>query len=403
MLEAAEADSTKGSEIQINEHTVAEGPLSGIVIADLSRVLAGPYCTMLLADLGALVVKIESHAGDETRTWIPPERDGEGTYFLSVNRNKRSIALDLSDPEELAIAARIIERADVLIENFKPGGLRRFGLDYETLSAARPELIYASISGFGTGPGADLPGYDLLAQAVSGLMELTGDAGGEPTKVGVALIDVIAGLHTAMGILAALHARESSGLGDHVEVNLLSSALSGLVNQSSAVVAGGVVPHRMGNAHPSLSPYEPFPTADREIVIAIGNDAQFARLCAGLDAPELAVDQRFATMSARNAHRADLRRRLIALLAVRTSDEWFARLRAAGVPAAPMLTIDKGLQLAEELGLDPVALAGEGGRRVPTVRHPVSYARARVGYAQAPPRLDADRERILEWLAGPRP
>ncbi|MBO3661905.1 CaiB/BaiF CoA transferase family protein [Microbacterium stercoris] len=367
------------------------GPLAGVVVADLSRVLAGPYCTMMLGDLGATVIKVESPQGDETRTWVPPERDGSGTYFLSVNRDKQSIALDFSAPDDLALVRRIVDRADVVVQNFKPGGLVRFGLDYETLSAARPELVYASISGFGSTGGADLPGYDLLAQAVSGMMSVTGSPDGEPTKVGVAVFDVIAGLHAVTGILAALRARDLTGRGDHVEVNLLSSALSGLVNQASAYVAGGVEPGRLGNAHPSLYPYEPFPARDREIVIAVGNDAQFARLA---DAVGLEPDPSWATMRGRNLARADVRAALIERLAARDADEWFAVLRAAGVPAAPILSIGGGVALAEELGLAPVTLAGD----VPTIRHPIGFANATLPDPVAPPALDADRAAVLEWL-----
>ena len=367
------------------------GPLAGVVVADLSRVLAGPYCTMMLGDLGATVIKVESPQGDETRTWVPPERDGSGTYFLSVNRGKQSIALDFSAPDDLALVRRIVDRADVVVQNFKPGGLRRFGLDYETLSSARPELVYASISGFGSTGGADLPGYDLLAQAVSGMMSVTGSPDGEPTKVGVAVFDVIAGLHAVTGILAALRARDLTGRGDHVEVNLLSSALSGLVNQASAYVAGGVEPGRLGNAHPSLYPYEPFPARDREIVIAVGNDAQFARLA---DAVGLDPDPSWATMRGRNLARADVRAALIERLAARDADEWFAVLRAAGVPAAPILSVGGGVALAEELGLAPVTLAGD----VPTIRHPIGFANATLPDPAAPPALDADRAAVLEWL-----
>jgi len=376
----------------------ATGPLAGVVVADLSRVLAGPYATMLLADMGALVIKVESPRGDDTRTWVPPVRDGEGTYFLSVNRNKYSIALDFADAEQLAVVHRIVERADVLVENFKPGGLRRFGLDYESLQARHPRLVYASISGFGTAAGIDLPGYDLLAQAVSGLMHVTGEPDGDPTKAGVALVDVITGLHATVGILAALNARHATGRGDHIEVNLLSSILSGLVNQTSAVVAGGVTPGRMGNAHPSLYPYEPFPTADRDLVLAVGNDGQFARLCEVLGMPQLAEDPRYATMGARNAHRDDLRGILSERLRTRGADEWFALLRAVGVPSGPILGVDGGVKFAESLGLEPVAVAGRGDRVIPTVRHPIAYGSAEVDYSQAPPKLDADRERVLEWL-----
>lgn len=374
------------------------GPLAGVVVADLSRVLAGPYCTMLLADMGATVIKIESTAGDDARAWVPPHRDGESTFFLSVNRNKHSIALDFSDPEQLAVVERIIARADILVENFKPGGLVRYGLDYESVSAWRPDLVYASITGFGTAGGADLPGYDLLAQALSGMMSLTGSQHGEPYRAGVALFDVITGLHASTGILGAFHERQSSGTGQHVELNLLTSALSGLVNQSAAYVAGGSIPTRMGNEHPSLYPYEPFPTRDKDMVIAVGNNGQFARLCRCLGAPELAEDERFATVSARNANRVELRRLMIERLAARDAEDWFELLKAVKVPCAPILGVDEGVRFAEGLGLDPVVLAGTGGREVPTVRHPVDFSRTPVDYTQAPPLLDADRDRVLAWL-----
>ncbi|MFE5670087.1 CaiB/BaiF CoA transferase family protein [Agromyces sp. NPDC056523] len=376
----------------------ATGPLAGIVVADLSRVLAGPYATMLLADMGALVIKVESPRGDDTRGWVPPLRDGEGTYFLSVNRNKYSIALDFADPAQLDVVHRIVERADVLVENFKPGALRRFGLDHEAVRARHPRLVYASITGFGTAGGIDLPGYDLLAQAVSGLMDVTGRPDGAPTKAGVALVDVITGLHATAGILAALNARHATGRGDRIEVNLLSSILSGMVNQTSAFVAGDVVPRRMGNAHPSLSPYEPFPTADRDLVLAVGNDAQFARLSEVLGMPQLADDPQFATMGARNQHREALRALLSERLRTRGADEWFELLRAVGVPSGPILGVDGGVRFAEGLGLEPVAVTGRGSRAIPTVRHPIAYASGEVDYSQAPPHLDGDRERVMAWL-----
>ena len=248
--------------------------------------LAGPYATMLLADLGADVIKVESPAGDDTRHWVPPVAgDGMSTYFLAINRNKRSIALDLKTGADLEAAQELARRADVFVENFKPGGLRRFGLDYETVSAGNPDIVYASISGFGSGQGKDLPGYDLMVQAMSGLMSLTGAADGPPFRAGISVFDVIAGLHTAFGILAALHHRAATGQGQHVEANLMASALSGMVNQTSACVAGGVVPFRMGNAHPSLFPYEPLPTRDGELIVTAGNDAQFRKLCQVIGAP----------------------------------------------------------------------------------------------------------------------
>ena len=381
----------------------ATGPLAGIVIADLSRVLAGPYCTMLLADMGALVIKVESPGGDDTRAWAPPRRGEESTYYLSVNRNKHSIALDFKDPDDLAVVRAIVDRADVLIQNFKPGGLAKYALDYETLSAGRPDLVYASITGFGTGAGADLPGYDLLAQAVSGMMDLTGYPDGEPLRVGVALFDVITGLHAATGILAALHERSRSGRGQHVELNLLTSALSGLVNQTGAYAAGGVVPKRLGNEHPSLYPYEPFPARDKELIVAVGNDGQFAALCGCLGIPEVAQDPRYATNAARNEHRGSLRPLLAERLATRDAAEWFEALKAAGVPAAPILTVAEGIDFAAGLGLDPIVPTGTGERVIPTLRHPIGFDRSPVHYDQAPPLLDGDRAQVLQWLEATDP
>src|SRR5216683_2556242 len=227
------------------------GPLDGLLIADFSRVLAGPYCTMLLGDLGATVIKVESPAGDDTRSWMPPDRDGVATYYLAINRNKRSVTLDFNDLSDLRLAHELAARADVFVENFKPGGLKRFGLDYDAAQQRHAGIIYASISGFGTRQGASLPGYDLIVQAMSGLMSLTGSPDGPAYRSGISVFDVIAGLHAAIGILAALNHRNHTGEGQHVEVSLYASALSGMVNQTSAYVAGGVIPGRMGNAHPS--------------------------------------------------------------------------------------------------------------------------------------------------------
>ncbi|MEH0844836.1 CoA transferase [Micromonospora sp. CPCC 205711] len=372
------------------------GPLSGVLVADFSRVLAGPYATMLLADLGADVVKVEGPGGDDTRAWMPPTRDGTSTYYLGVNRNKRSIVLDLADPDDLTVARELVRRADVMIENFRPGGLRRFGLDYASVAAANAPIVYASISGFGTGAGAKLPGYDLMVQAASGLMSLTGEADGPPYKAGVAVFDVIAGLHTAIGILAALHHRARTGDGQHVEVNLLSSALSGLVNQTSGHVAAGASPFRMGNAHPSLFPYDPLPTADGDLVVIAGNDAQFRTLCRVLGLPELADDPRFRRNQDRTANRDALRPILVARLAQRTRDGWFRDLRAAGVPCAPINTVDGGVALARDLGLDPVVEV-DG---VPGVRHPIGFSATPPRYDLPPPRLDEHGEEIRRWLTG---
>jgi crotonobetainyl-CoA:carnitine CoA-transferase CaiB-like acyl-CoA transferase len=228
-------------------------PLEGLIVADLSRVLAGPYCSMLLADMGATVVKVESAAGDDTRTWVPPTKDGVATYYMSINRNKKSIVLDYGNPDDLEIVKKLVRNADICLENFKVGGLKKFGLDYESVKADNPGLIYLSISGFGTAEGAWLPGYDLIVQAVSGLMSLTGEPDGSPYRAGISVFDVMAGLHGTIGVLAALNHRNATGEGQHIEVNLLSSAMSGLVNQTAAYTAAGVVPFRMGNAHPACS------------------------------------------------------------------------------------------------------------------------------------------------------
>ncbi|MEV1332150.1 CoA transferase [Micromonospora costi] len=372
----------------------SSGPLAGLLVADFSRILAGPYATMLLADLGADVVKVESPGGDDTRTWMPPTREGVSTYYLGINRNKRSVALDLKDPDDLAAARELARRADVMIENFRPGGLARFGLDYDTVAAGNEKIVYASISGFGTGAGADYPGYDLMVQAISGLMSLTGDPDGPPYRAGISVFDVMAGLHASIGILAALHRRGAGGRGQHVEVNLLSSALSGLVNHSSGYVAGGTVPFRMGNAHPSLFPYEPLPTADGELIVIAGNDGQFRKLCQVLGLPELPDDPRFGRNQDRTANREQLRPLLVERLGKRTKDEWFRDLLAAGVPCAPINTIDGGVALAEELGLDPVVTVGD----VPGVRNPITFSDTPARYELPPPGLDEHGEEIRAWL-----
>ncbi len=380
----------------------AEGPLAGLLVADFSRILAGPYATMLLADMGAEVVKVEGPGGDDTRTWQPPVRDGISTYYLGVNRNKRSIALDLRAPGHLAAARELARRADVFIENFKPGGLARFGLDYEATSAVNPAVVYASISGFGSGPqGAALPGYDLIVQAISGLMSVTGDPAGEPYRAGVAVFDVISGLHTTIGILAALNHRHETGRGQHVEVSLLASAMSGLVNQTSAYVAGGVVPFRMGNSHPSLFPYEPLPCADGELIVAAGNDLQFRKLAQVLGVPELPDDPRFSRNEDRTANREQLRPLLVERLRTRTKLEWFRELIAAGVPCGPINTIDQGVAFATEVGLDPVVSVGQGDTAVPSVRHPINFSATPASYRLPPPTLDQHGAEIRRWLAGP--
>lgn len=375
-----------------------QGPLSGIVVADFSRVLAGPYCTMLLADMGATVIKVEGPGGDDTRQWTPPERDGVSTYYLAINRNKHSIALDMSNPADLQTAYDIIDQADVFVENFKPGSLAKFGLDPESVAERWPHIVHTSITGFGSAGGADMPGYDLLAQAMSGMMSITGSADGPPQRAGVAMFDVMTGMHAAIGTLGALRERDTSGQGQHLEVNLLSSALSGLVNQSSGYAAAGNVPTRLGNDHPSVYPYGPFATADRELIIGCGNDNQFAKLVQHLGMPELADDERFRTNSQRNAHREELRALLEEALSTATADEWFERFRAAKIASAPILTIGEGVEFADEIGLNPVVDTGGPDGSVPTIKHPVDYSRTPARYDKAPPALGADRDAVLAWL-----
>ena len=377
------------------------GPLAGVLVADFSRVLAGPYATMLLADLGAEVVKVEGGQGDDTRSWTPPVREGVSTYYLGINRGKRSVVLDLRDPADAGLARELARRADVVIQNFKPGGLRKYGLDPDAVHAADPRTVYCSISGFGAGAGKDVPGYDLMVQAMSGLMSLTGDPDGPPYRAGISVFDVMAGNHAVIGILAALRARDATGIGQHVEVNLLSSALSGLVNHSSAYVAGDVVPYRMGNAHPSVFPYEPLPTADNELIVACGNDSQFVKLCAVLGIPGVAEDARFARNAARTENREELRPLLLERLSTQGAIEWFDQLVAAGVPCGPINTIDGGFAMAERFELDPVVEVGEGDRAVPTTRHPIRFSATPATYRLPPPQLDEHGAEVRAWLAAP--
>ena len=382
--------------------TPGSGPLTGLLVADFSRVLAGPYATMLLADLGAEVVKVEGPAGDDTRSWQPPVRDGVSTYYLGVNRNKRSVALDLKDPADRAVARELARRADVVIENFKSGGLARFGLDFDSVAATNPRVVYASITGFGPQPGgAELPGYDLIVQAISGLMSLTGVPDGEPFRAGISVFDVMAGLHATIGVLSALNLRHETGRGQHVEVNLLSSALSGLVNHASAVVAGGVVPFRMGNSHPSLVPYEPLPCADGDLIITAGNNGQFRKLVEVLGVPQLADDPRFARNEDRTANRGELRPLLVERLRTRSKQDWFADIIAAGVPCGPINTVDQGVAFAEEVGLDPVVTVGDGESGVHSVSNPITFSETPADYRLPPPSLDEHGAEIRRWLAAP--
>ncbi|MEH0547609.1 CoA transferase [Streptomyces sp. B21-105] len=388
------------------------GALDGLRIADFSRVLAGPYATMLLGDLGADVVKVERPGiGDETRAWHPPaDSDGTSTYFLSVNRNKRSVVLDLATESGREQARALVAECDVVVENFRPGTMERLGLGYDELRARKPELVYCSISGFGSGAGASIPGYDLLVQAVGGLMSVTGAADGEPVKAGVALVDVITGLHACLGVLAALRHRDATGRGQRVEVNLLGSLLSAMVNQASAFAVAGVVPGRMGNAHPSIAPYETFPTADRPIALAVGNDRQFAALAVAAGDAGLALDDRFRTNADRVAHRAELRDILTERLGAAGADHWSTVLLAAGVPAGPVNTLDDAFAFAGRLGLPgivdiPAAPAdGEASRPSRQVAHPIALSETPAQYRLPPPRLGRHTTQILHGRPDePRP
>jgi crotonobetainyl-CoA:carnitine CoA-transferase CaiB-like acyl-CoA transferase len=377
------------------------GPLSGVLVADFSRVLAGPYATMLLADLGADVVKVEGPGGDDTRSWMPPVRDGVSTYYLGINRGKRSIALDLRDEADARAARELARRADVLIENFKPGGLHKYGLGFDAVRRENPGVVYASITGFGSGPGRHVPGYDLMVQAVSGLMSLTGDPDGPPYRAGISVFDVMAGNHAAIGILAALRHRDATGEGQLVEVNLLSSALTGLVNHSSAFVAGQTVPYRMGNAHPSVYPYQPLPTADNDLIVAAANDGQFRKLCEVLGIPEVADDPRFARNADRTANREQLHPLLVGQLTKRGADEWFELLVEAGVPSGPINTIDGGFAMADRFELEPIVDVGDGERSVPTTRHPIRFSATPARYRLPPPELDEHGDELRKWLSVP--
>ncbi len=372
------------------------GPLSGQVVVDFSRVLAGPYATMMLADLGATVIKVEGPKGDDTRHWAPPVRDDDATYFLSVNRNKFDIVLDFADADDLAVAQDLAARADIIVENFKPGGLAKFGLDYDTVAASNPAVVYASITGFG--PDNPLPGYDLLVQAMSGFMSVTGSPEGSPYRAGVAVFDVITGLHTTIGILAAVQHRMLTGEGQLVETNLMSSAMSGLVNQSGAYAAAGANPTRMGNAHPSIYPYQPMATKDGEIVIAVGNDGQFATFAEALGRPDWAEDDRFAKAKIRNANQELLEPEILEALRAHTADEWFDALTPLGIPCAPINSIAEGVERAKDLGLDPIVEAGEGERIIPTIRNPIRLSKSEVSYDLAPPEFGRDSERVRDWL-----
>jgi crotonobetainyl-CoA:carnitine CoA-transferase CaiB-like acyl-CoA transferase len=374
------------------------GPLDGILVADFSRVLAGPLCTVNLADLGATVVKVERPGtGDDTRTWGPPWSANGSTYFESINRSKLSVTFDLKDPAQHALALELACRADVLVENYRPGALDRLGLGYDQVQALNPRIVYCSITGFGAAGGADLLGYDFVVQAVGGLMSITGDPDGEPTKAGVALVDVLTGKDATIAVLAALASRGQSGHGCRVEVNLLSSLLGALVNQGQGYLETGRAPRRMGNRHPSIAPYETLHCRDGLLAVACGNDGQFVRFAAVIGAPELSRDARFVTNTARVAHRGELVGALESALASQDATTWAMRLTEVQVPAAKVGTIADGFALAERLGLSPTVQVGGGHTR--QVRPAATFHPDLTASPTPPPALGADNDIVRAWLA----
>jgi len=378
-------------------------PLSGIRVLDLSRVLAGPYCTMVLGDLGADVIKVESPEGDETRGWGPPfagEARGESAYYLCVNRNKRSIVIDFKTEEGRAILHELVKQSDVLVENFRPGTLARFFLDFESVSVINPRLIYCSITGFGqSGPLSDKPGYDFMIQAMGGLMSITGEQDGEPMKVGVAVADLFAGQNAVIAILAALQAQTQTGKGQHLDISLFDSQLGMLANVASNYLISDTLPKRYGNAHANIVPYQSFQASDAWFVIAVGNDRQFAKLCGVIGNSDLARDPRFALNSERVKNRDELVDLLKPIFLNKTASEWLSALDATGIPCGPINTLDIVFSMpqveAREMLIDVQHAAIEDLRLVGS---PLKFSKTPVEYKLPPPRLGEHTEDILTEL-----
>ena len=374
-------------------------PLDGVLVADFSRVLAGPFASMLLGDLGADVVKVERPGtGDDTRQWGPPWRDGAATYNLGLNRNKRSVVLDLGDADDRELARRLATRADVLLESFRPGLMASWGLDGDAIRASgNPGLVSCSVTAFGTGEAAaGMPGYDFLLQAMGGLMHVTGEPDGRPLKVGAAVVDLVCGLLSAIGVLAALRERDATGRGRHVETSLMDAALTALLNQGAAHVLAGASPRRNGNRHPSIVPYETYDAADRPLAVATGNDRHFERLCQAVGLPDLAKDERFATNAARVEHVDALAQALNGAFADADADHRVAALKEAGVPAGPINDVPQAWALAEEHGLGAVAqVAG-----MPIPAPPMRLDGERPAVRLAPPALDEHGDDVRAWLRG---
>ncbi|SCY56109.1 CaiB/BaiF CoA transferase family protein [Microvirga guangxiensis] len=388
-------------------------PLSGLKVLELARILAGPWVGQLLADLGADVVKVERPgAGDDTRGWGPPFVEAEdggdlsAAYFHSCNRGKRSIAVDFESAEGQELVRKLAAHADVVIENFKVGGLKKYGLDYESLKAVNPRLVYCSITGFGqNGPYAARAGYDFMIQGLGGIMDLTGDPDGEPQKIGVAYVDIFTGVYSVVGILAALRQRDQTGEGSHLDMALLDVQTSVLANQAMNYLASAKSPRRMGNAHPNIVPYQVFPVADGHVIVAVGNDGQFSRFVAVLGYPELAQDERFATNAGRVRHRAELVPILTRLTLETTRDALLAALEKQGVPAGPINTVEDVFAdpqvIARGMKIDLPSIAAKGGA-IPSVRSPIVMNGKPMAAARPSPRLGEHTDEVLSdpsWMA----
>jgi crotonobetainyl-CoA:carnitine CoA-transferase CaiB-like acyl-CoA transferase len=389
------------SKVEVQEMTMTDkAPLSGIKVLELARILAGPWCGQTLADLGADVIKVESPEGDDTRKWGPPyiEKNGEqsAAYFHAANRGKRSVIADFTQPEGRDLVIRLARQTDVLIENFKLGGLKKYGLDYETLKAINPRLIYCSVTGFGQdGPYAARAGYDFMIQGMAGIMDLTGEPDREPQKIGVAFADIFTGLYAVIGIQAALIAREKTGLGQHIDMSLFDCMTGVLANQAMNFLASGTVPKRLGNAHPNIAPYQTFPVQDGHLIVACGNDAQFARLAGLLGLPELAADPDFTT----NAARVRNRQRLTAAMEARTvgwmRDDLLAALEKEGVPAGPINSVADVFVdpqfIHRQMKIEPEGIAG--------IRTPIRFSESTLALAKGAPTLGAHSAEVLTELS----
>ena len=403
----------------MNSTSATPGALAGIRVLDLSRVLAGPWCTQMLADLGADVVKVERPGlGDDTRQWGPPFlKDAQGndtnqaSYFTACNRNKRSVTIDMATPEGQALIKQMAQQADIVVENFKVGGLKQYGLDHESLRALNPRLIYCSVTGFGQdGPYAERAGYDLMVQAMTGLMSITGHAdnapGGGPMRVGVAVIDLFTGLYASNAILAALNVRHHTGQGQHIDMALLDVGMAVLANQAAGFLATGQAPGRMGNSHPSLAPYQDFPTQDGNMLLAIGNDGQFQRFCAAAGQPQWASDERFATNTLRVKHRAELIPAMEAVTRTRTTADWIALLEDKAVPCGPINTIAQAFDdaqvkargLAVSLPRWKDGEVGDGITHITGVASPLRLSATPPVLRNAPPALGQHTDEVLREL-----